>query len=84
MSKENKQKDSRVEIGKKFLKKLKSAPYNNKIAGKSFIKKASNKTVVKDSLLLKPGGKFYELFKDVEFNNALAGKTFIRKVSKKK
>ena len=70
-------------IGEEFLKKLRAAPYNNDIAGQSFIRKVS-KQKESNKKMLKPGGKFYELFKDIPFNNALAGKSFIRKVSKKK
>tara|TARA_X000000368_G_scaffold70224_1_gene50903 strand:+ start:1150 stop:1398 length:249 start_codon:yes stop_codon:yes gene_type:complete len=69
--------------GKEFLKKLRAAPYNNDIAGNSFIRKVS-KQEESNKRFLKPGGKFYELFKDIPFNNSLAGKSFIRKVSKKK
>ena len=69
--------------GEEFLKKLRSAPYNNDIAGQSFIRKVSKKDE-SNKKTLNPEGKFYELFKDIPFNNSLAGKSFIRKVSKKK
>ena len=82
---ENLKREANIKRGKKFLKELRKAPYNNDKVGQSFIKKTSSKPkTVKDTSNLKPGGKFYELFKDVPFNTDLAGKSFIRKVSKKK
>jgi len=79
-------KDKKSELRKKgeeFLKKLEAAPYNNDIAGQSFIRKVSKKEE-SNKKMLKPGGKFYELFKDIPFDNSLAGQSFIRRVSKKK